>query len=117
MFGFRKKKKCGFTHQPCLKDKCMFWDKIEGVNPNTGEAVNMTGCTVSMSHLFVLDGAKMTNRVAQEVSSMRAENIQNTRNLAAVVASALGAGTQLEPSNTLRLANEDQDATGSNDGS
>lgn len=70
--------------------RCVWYTKLAGINPNTGETVDENGCAITWLPILLVENSKQQLSTATAVESFRNEMVQaNQTNHQVLIASAL----------------------------
>ena len=67
-------KLCHYNRQPCMRDQCVMWRKIQGRDANTGETVNRWDCADATAILIDLERNAALRELNAEMATLRAEH-------------------------------------------
>jgi len=67
---------CPLIKKECIKEKCSWYMRIRGTNPNTGEPVDESGCAVVWMPYMAMDITQKTNQAGAAVESFRNEVVK-----------------------------------------
>ena len=68
-----KGKFCPRIRKTCIEHKCAFYMQVQGMHPQTGEAISTYDCTDRLQVLVTLNLGKQSNDLAGSVDSLRNE--------------------------------------------
>lgn len=62
---------CPLLNGPCIKEKCMFWTKLVGNNPQTGQPIDEFDCAIKWLPLMLVENSQMTRQGSATVQDFR----------------------------------------------
>ena len=80
---------CPLVQGECKKLECVWFTRIAGTNPNTGESVDEYGCAVSWMPMLLIENAQQSRQAGAAVESFRNEVSGNSSALLGMVAGAV----------------------------
>lgn len=80
---------CPLVQGECKKLECVWFTKIVGTNPNTGESVDDYGCAVSWLPMLLIENAQQSRQAGAAVESFRNEVSGNSSALLGMIAGAV----------------------------
>lgn len=66
-----KKTICPLLRKPCIEDKCAWFTKIQGNNPNTGLPIEECRCVVEFLPFLLIENSQQQRGTAAAVESFR----------------------------------------------
>lgn len=79
-------KTCPLGHQ-C--DKCLWFTKLRGLNPQTGQEMDSEGCAISFLPILLIENSQQQRQTAAAVESTRNEVIRSLSGAAGAISMAL----------------------------
>jgi len=64
---------CPLIKKECIKDKCAWYMRVRGTNPNTGDPIDEAACAVAWMPYMAMDITQKTNQAGAAVESFRNE--------------------------------------------
>lgn len=64
---------CPLVKGPCKKLECLWFIKLQGTNPQTGQAVDEYNCAVAWLPMLLIENAQMSKQTGAAVESFRNE--------------------------------------------
>ena len=70
--------------KPCRQMECAWFLKVNGTNPNTGEAVEDWGCAMAWLPILTIENSQMQRQTGAAVESFRNEMVKANQDTAAI---------------------------------
>jgi len=67
---------CPLIKKDCIKEKCAWFMRVRGTNPNTGDPVDNAACAVAWMPYMAMDITQKTNQAGAAVESFRNEVVK-----------------------------------------
>jgi len=67
---------CPLIKKDCIKEKCAWFMRVRGTNPNTGEPIDEAACAVAWMPYMAMDITQKTNQAGAAVESFRNEVVK-----------------------------------------
>jgi len=83
---------CPLIKKDCVKEKCAWFMRVRGTNPNTGEPIDESGCAVVWMPYMAMDITQKTNQAGAAVESFRNEVANANRTNQQLFVNALNQG-------------------------
>ena len=64
---------CPYINEDCIEYKCKFFQKMRGVDPQTGEAVDEYDCAILWQNILLIENSQMQRQTGAAVESFRNE--------------------------------------------
>ena len=80
---------CPLVQGDCKKLECVWFTKVTGVHPNTGQSVDEYGCAVAWLPALLIENAQQSRQAGAAVESFRNEVSGNSSALLGMVAGAV----------------------------
>jgi hypothetical protein len=64
---------CPLIKKDCIEHKCLWYSRVSGTNPNTGEPIEEWTCVINMLPILIIENAKRTRNTNIAVESLRNE--------------------------------------------
>lgn len=65
---------CHYSRQPCMREKCVKWGRLQGRNPQTGEHIDRWDCNDNHHVVLELERNAALRELNAEVATMRSEH-------------------------------------------
>ena len=71
--------------EPCVEDgsirngelvSCKFWVQVQGLNPQTGETINRSDCSIAWTPMLLIENTKINRETGAAVESFRNEMVR-----------------------------------------
>lgn len=69
----KKEKICPLLKKPCIEHDCLWYIKIRGVNPQTGQDIDEYGCTMAWMPVLTIENSQQQRSTGAAVESFRNE--------------------------------------------
>jgi hypothetical protein len=66
-------KTCPFLNKDCIEDKCMFWTKLIGEDPQTRQPYDQWSCAIAWLPVMLVENSQMTRQGTSTVQEFRSE--------------------------------------------
>ena len=76
MFNKNKGPICPLLKGPCIEHKCMWYTKLMGSNPQTGESIDEYSCAIKFLPLLVIENANEARKNTATLDKMREERVE-----------------------------------------
>lgn len=70
-------KLCPLLKKPCIEQDCMWWVKVRGSHPQTGEALDEGDCAISWQPFLMIDNTAQQRSTGAAVESFRNEMVES----------------------------------------
>ncbi len=70
---------CPLLNKKCLKHKCIWYNMLQGKNPQTGLDVQEWGCSIAWIPLLLVENSRQTMKVQAATESFRNEMVDSNR--------------------------------------
>ena len=76
--------------EPCVEDgsirngelvSCKFWVQVQGLNPQTGETINRSDCSIAWTPMLLIENTKINRETGAAVESFRNEMVKANNNI------------------------------------
>ena len=68
---------CPLIKKDCVGLKCMWFTKVRGMNPNTGEELDEWECAINWLPLLIIENAQQTRQSGAAIESFRNEVVKS----------------------------------------
>lgn len=73
MMFSKEKADCPFWRGPCKEHACRLYTQVLGVNPNTGEQINKSGCAFEFLPMLMIENSQQQRQTGASVDGLRNE--------------------------------------------
>lgn len=73
----KKEPICPLLKKPCIENECIWYVRIRGINPQTGQDVDEYGCTMSWMPILTIENSQQQRSTGASVESFRNEMVKN----------------------------------------
>jgi hypothetical protein len=70
-------------------DKCLWFTKLRGLNPQTGQEIDSEGCAIAFLPILLIENSQQQRQTAAAVESTRNEVIRSLSGAAGVISMAI----------------------------
>lgn len=67
---------CPLVQGPCKKLECVFFTKLSGQNPNTGQPIEEWNCAIAWIPFLLIENSQMQRATGAAVESFRNEMVK-----------------------------------------
>ena len=71
--------KCPLLKGKCIKHKCLWYNMLQGKNPQTGLDVQEWGCSIAWIPLLLVENSRQTMQVQAATESFRNEMVDSNK--------------------------------------
>ena len=74
-------KLCGFDKKPCIKERCVHWVHLYGVDPQTGNPVDEFGCSFAWQPILQIETASEVRKMTAATETLRNVLAEHTKRM------------------------------------
>ena len=71
--------KCPLLNKKCIKHQCVWYNMLQGKNPQNGTNVQEWGCSIAWIPLLLVENSRQTMKVQAATESFRNEMVDSNR--------------------------------------
>ena len=76
---------CPLLNKKCMKHKCVWYNMLQGKNPQTGLDVQEWGCSIAWIPLLLVENSRQTMQVQAATESFRNEMVDSNKAMAGLL--------------------------------
>lgn len=75
MFSSNTKPICPLMKKPCIENGCMWYTRMTGKHPQSGQDMDMYDCSIKWLPVLLIENSKETRQLAAATESARNEDV------------------------------------------